>query len=704
MKNTPYEGTHIEPAVKAGRLDAEEREQLQQQMAEEARRKRQAAREERRRQKAERAAAARQAAPPQPPAAEKEDRPVKEAAAPRPPVTPKPPAPVKAPTAQPKPPAAAKEPKPLLRREQTVPPTPASSSKAQRSRGRAFLLAAVGTALLLAVLAFAFNDRSGAAARRQYMSEAAASYEAGDYDAALSSLRKAEAIQSDEASLLMMADCYEAQGKLDKTLELLRRMDPNNQSVSDRIADLERRRQAEAQAGYLSVAGQLLPPETRSLQLKDMDLGDEVLAELTQLHALDELDLSGNRITNLAPLAALGGLDELDLSDNQITDLSPLAELTELRSLKLDGNPLTQLDPLHALQQLKSLSLCGIALDADELRALRTALPDCAIHSDTARSEATDISLGGVTFRSDVAELDLQGLGVHDIRALTACRQLRFLKLNDNQISDLTPLMNLPALETLELRNNLITDLRPLMGLSKLRAVDAAGNRITDTAAVGAMAGLRSLDLSDNPLTDLSGLAKLTKLHSLGLRATGLYDGQLGYLEGMSLLSSLSLDDNPGLSNEAMGRLQSALPNCRISFTELVYAVNIGGVTLPSDAPNLDLSGRDISDVSGIDQMDRLETVNLSGNRIRNIYILQYSPSRDTIRILNLADNGLSDVTALSTLTAVESLDLRGNSISSVQPLLGLQSLRLLYLEGNPLSEQQLQTLREALPDCVISF
>ena len=202
----------------------------------------------------------------------------------------------------------------------------------------------------------------------------------------------------------------------------------------------------------------------------------------------------------------------------------------------------------------------------------------------------------------------------------------------------------------------------------------------------------------------LSGLRKLSNLHSLSLKNTGLYDGQLIYLEQLNLLANLFLDDNPGLSNEAMGRLQSALPGCHVSFTELVYMVSIGGYEQPSNAKVLELSSREIVDVTGIDQMTELETVDLSGNNINNIYILQYSPSRDTIRTLNLADNQLTDITALSALTAIESLDLRINNISSLQPLMNLQTLRLVYLGGNPLSEQQVQALREALPDCVVSL
>ena len=52
-----------------------------------------------------------------------------------------------------------------------------------------------------------------------------------------------------------------------------------------------------------------------------------------------------------------------------------------------------------------------------------------------------DISFGGATFKSDVTELDLSGMGLRDISALSSCKELKRLNLSNNEISDLSPLM-----------------------------------------------------------------------------------------------------------------------------------------------------------------------------------------------------------------------------------------------------------------------
>lgn len=573
----------------------------------------------------------------------------------------------------------------------------------EKRRRRVFIIAAVAAALLLALIAIVLSPSRGSE-RKGYMNRASALYAAGDYDAALSNLRKAADIETDDACLLLMADCYEAQGNIDKTLELLRRMESADESVMARIDELEQRKRLEAEAGMLTVAGQRVAPDCASLTLDGQGLSDGVLGEIAQLYALNSLSLMDNAITDISPLAELGGLDTLNLSGNHIGSVAPLAGLQNLRTLYLDGNPITDFSPLTRLSSLTTLSITGIEIDTRQRDELAAALPGCAIHSDTPRAATTDITLGGVTFKSTVTELKLEDLDIHDISALAECGALKWLDLSGNNIGDLTPLMNLPQLESVDISGNLVTDLRPLMGLTSLRSVNAAGNRIMDTAAVGAMSALSSLDLSDNPISDFSGLRRLRNLVSLRLVNTGITDYDLIHLEQMSLLKNLWLDENLGLSNEAMGQLQSALPGCAITYTELVYTVEIGGIEVSSDSSLLELPNAALVDLSALDQMSCLERVNLSGNEIRNIYVLQYSPSRDTIRSLDLSHNGLADISALAALTAVESLDLSYNSISSVLPLQRLATLRTLDLTGNPLSEAQLEELRLNLPNCEIVF
>ena len=109
-------------------------------------------------------------------------------------------------------------------------------------------------------------------------------------------------------------------------------------------------------------------------------------------------------------------------------------------------------------------------------------------------------------------------------------------------------------------------------------------------------------------------------------------------------------------------------------------------------------------DIGGIYKMTELESADLSGNFISNLYALQYSESRNTLVELNLNDNAVTDATPLASLSRVEWLSLANNNISDPTALMNMNSLRVLVLTGNPLSTEQIDAVRLALPGCEVVF
>ena len=571
-----------------------------------------------------------------------------------------------------------------------------------RARIRLFGIVAVAAALLVAALALLLFDGSDTERYARYRRQAMESYQAGDYDRALSELRKATAIEAGEECLMLMADCYEAQGNWDMALETLRRMDRNDAAVTGRIAALEQRKLQQETGETVLVAGERYAPDTRELTLDGRDLGDGVLQEIRQLYGLGRLSLADNHLRDLKALGELGGLRELDLSGNEISDLSPLGALRDLRSLSLDRDPVEDLSPLYVLSELGSLSLRGVELKDEELLALSRALPRCAIYCDGSRPDSLDICLGGQRFDSTVTQLSLRSAGLRDISCLSLCSQLRWLDLSDNEISDLSPLMDLQQLEQLKVAGNTVSDLRPLLGMTGLRRLDLSRCLVTDCSALSQLTGLIELDLSENELADFSALSKLRELQSLRLEATGIEDEDLEALHSLSKLRSLALDRDPGLGDEAVSALRSALPNCTISHDALVYVVDIAGLSFRTDETSICIQGTELSDLRGLERFDCLETLQLGRNRIESVSLLRNCRSRGSIRVLDLSGNPLTDVSVLPALTALEELDLSYDAIVSYEPLCYMKTLRVLDLTGCPVTEQQLQQLREALPDCEI--
>lgn len=570
------------------------------------------------------------------------------------------------------------------------------------SKKTVYIIAASLAAAALLIVAVALAATADSRDYSGYMARAGESYASGDYDSALSYLRKALQIDESEEAFMLMADCYEAQGNWEKALDALRRLDVTQDAVARRIAAVEQKRSQALAAETLVIAGKTFALNAADVSLDELELTPDSLAPLKKMKSLERLSLQGSGLNDISPLSELGSLTELNLGGNDVSDISALKGLSGLRKLYLDNNPVRDLTPVLSLTNLTVLSIRGIKLSEDQLERLSLTLPDCAIYSDAASGEAVQITLGGVSFLTDVTELNLSGRGIRNISALADCTALKTLNLSGNLIYDLCPLMNLPSLEWLDISENQISDLRPLMGMSTLRVINASANQVSSTVSVGSMSGLTELDLSDNPISDFSGLKKLVHLQRLGLMGCGVTDQALENLKALNSLARLKLEDNPELSSEGVDALQQSLVSCIISHSELVYSVNVDGHSVKTDAVELDLSGTGISDISGLGNLACLQTVRLGSNSISNIYVFQYTASYDDITYLDLSSNQIEDITPLASLTALETLDLSGNQVYSVQPLMQLQNLKTLNLKGNPLTQEQIDSLSASLPGCQI--
>ncbi|MGI5976112.1 MAG: leucine-rich repeat domain-containing protein [Candidatus Limivicinus sp.] len=556
------------------------------------------------------------------------------------------------------------------------------------------------TALIVILLAVILRSVSDGHSFNNYMDQARTYYYSSDFNNALTYLRKAAGIEPTTECMAMIAQCYESQGNYDKALETLRKMDTGDKQVAEWIAELESRKDVIMESNLVTVAGKQYKGDTTGLALDSLGLGNNVLEEIQGLYSLNNLSLANNNIDDISGLTELGGLNTLNLSGNMISDISPLMSLTGLRTLYLDNNPVRDLSPLMKLSNLTTLSIKGIDITESQLKRLAEALPGCAIHSEDAEEELQDISFGGATFKADVTELDLSGMGIQNISALAGCKNLRRLNLSGNNISDLSPLMDIPNLQWLDVSGNSVADLRPLMGISSLRFLNVSGNMFSSVVPLGNITGLEELHISDNNIVNFSGLSKLKNLTTLGMANCNVTDEGLANLAYLTGLRSLNIEGNMNLSGEAVDMLQYSLMSCEIKHSELSYMVNIDGYSIANDSSYIDLSGLNITDIGNFAQFTNPETVNLSGNNISNLYVFQDAANRLLVKNLNISFNSVMDVTPVSYLKNLETLDVSYNMISSELPFLGLANLRELNVTGTMLNENQVRTLRDTLTGC----
>ncbi len=99
----------------------------------------------------------------------------------------------------------------------------------------------------------------------------------------------------------------------------------------------------------------------------------------------------------------------------------------------------------------------------------------------------------------------------------------------------------------------------------------------------------------------------------------------------------------------------------------------------------LNLSGNEIENLRPLRKLNNLRTLNLQGNRyISDLTWLENLVSLDT---LNLSDNAIEDVTPLAGLTTLTYLDLSRNLIKDVSPLASLTNLNTLRIGENPITD-----------------
>ena len=146
----------------------------------------------------------------------------------------------------------------------------------------------------------------------------------------------------------------------------------------------------------------------------------------------------------------------------------------------------------------------------------------------------------------------------------------------------------------------------------------------------------------------------------------------------------------------------SGLEHC-VNLQELYLSDNnISNISALAELSNLQelfLADNNISDISPLARLTKLETLSLIANNISDISPLA---RLSKLRELNLRDNHISVISALAGLTSLKELDLEGNDISDISALAGMTNLKWLDVRSNNITDlNHLAAIRGKLPlDC----
>jgi Leucine-rich repeat (LRR) protein len=284
----------------------------------------------------------------------------------------------------------------------------------------------------------------------------------------------------------------------------------------------------------------------------------------------------------------------------------------------------------------------------------------------------------------DFVEFEPVILGIANIDGIENLESLRFLNLNSNNISDLSPLENLSDLRKLYLRYNEIDDISPLGLLNNLTDLGLGNNSINDLTPLSNLEDLKYLYLAYNSVDDISPLQTLTELEEIYLLSNNVSD--ITALENKSELTWVNLCNN---EVEDISSLSSA--------TKL---------------EGLDIGGNEISDISIVQNFTELWYLSILGNQIEDLepihdltdiitlYIgnnplekeeLNFLQNWNWLRNLNLSSLGLesNDVNFLEDFSVLRNLYLSSNKITSIEFLLELALLKTVYLNDNQICDIQ---------------
>ena len=257
---------------------------------------------------------------------------------------------------------------------------------------------------------------------------------------------------------------------------------------------------------------------------------------------------------------------------------------------------------------------------------------------------ASNISnLTGLEYATNLRAVDLGAVWVEDIgwvennsisdlSPLRDCTGLTRLTLRGNNITDLSPLSGLVNLKRLEIEHNSISDLSPLKGLINLTELKLSGNRISDVSSLSDMTDLTLLMLSANNTTDLSPLRGLINLERLALSQNGLVD--------ISPLASLT-----------------SLKTLGLAYNNITDISALAGLT---NLARLGLRGNRISDLSPVTGLTNLQRVDLRHNDISDISLLVANTGVGRGNEVLLNDNPLNRA---SIETHVPALENRGVTV-----------------------------------------
>ncbi|XP_054645441.1 PH domain leucine-rich repeat-containing protein phosphatase 1-like [Dunckerocampus dactyliophorus] len=455
-----------------------------------------------------------------------------------------------------------------------------------------------------------------------------------------------------------------------------------------------------------------VPALTRFCKLKSLSLSNNELSEfplaLCDIISLTELNLSGNYLSSLpVEVGTMLNLQALLLDANHLSSLpEELGSLKSLAYLGLSFNSFTCVPPvLEKLRDIEKLCLAGNQLSFLDMAELQW-LPAC--HIDLRLNWLQKVTLGDMEQLVHIVHLDLRDtrLPVLDVRPLCKLEVLRcdrntlsLLKVSGHTLKSLHAAHNeLKELEVQPVPENLtVLDLSwNKLGLvpdwvcdsNRLELLDINHNCITELPIRLLSSGsLIKLFAGWNALCQLAELLERSQLETLDMQHNHLTELPNNLFIKAQNLQYLNVSANKLECLPAAGLSHENLSNLKELYVTYNSLTDKCVPLLPAHAHlrvlHLAYNQLQTFTASKLAQLERLEELDLSGNRLRTVPTTILSCQR--LQTLSAHSNCIDAFPEVLQLPEIKCVDLSCNELTEVTLPESLPpKLQELDLTGNP--------------------
>lgn len=330
-----------------------------------------------------------------------------------------------------------------------------------------------------------------------------------------------------------------------------------------------------------------IEPLTELTALNSLNISNTKISDIKPVSGLFDLlnfNLAGTLVSDITALIPLTSLYEIDISHSLVTTLEPLVKLPELRILKMDSTKILETGLISNMKRLEMLYADGVESINAEVSKIQDSINNILIIyrtqylidwwknlpenwknvlalNETIEERPDRIQLHRI---SSIKELNIsQQKEITSLNPVIVLTRLEKLNMSTLQLADIGPLGSIDRLVAIDMSDTPVSDLLQLSKHKYLTEINCANSQVSDLTPLGGLKSLLRLNISGTQVTKLDALANCVKLEELSCYNTRV--NSLKPLEGLKNIRLLRVY-NTKLNERKIDKFKDLHPN-----TEVVY-------------------------------------------------------------------------------------------------------------------------------------